>query len=69
MAITTVTSSVSANYTVEISSGTAQEVADRIAALLIGRKQGINFFVEGFSVIYNQSAIVYVLLKYMTTPD
>lgn len=66
MGITTATSTVGSNYTVEISFGTPQEVADRIATLLEGRLWNINIFIEGFT--YGAQGATGVLLRYITTP-
>lgn len=64
MAITTKTAT-HRNHTVEISYGTAQEVADRIAAVLPTRQWEISFWIRGFTSEGQGSYTV--LMEYITT--
>ena len=65
MVLTTVTSTYGGdgNFTVEISSGTPQEVIDRLAILLEGRLFNIHIYILGFCFSTN----AYILVKYVTT--
>lgn len=68
MAIDTKTGT-SGSFTIDISTGTQQEVADWVASLLKDRRWNIDFWVLGFTMFYvGQAYQVCVLMKYITTP-